>query len=98
MCFSESWSPEIEGLSDPVTDGTKLTYERDFLLQFQAIPMCMLKPEGLPDLEVVLGQARAPSKPGFQNRYCTVSVLQEHYGCHEMVGRRAGKQITDCSV
>ena len=46
-------------------DGGKLTYERDFLLQFQSNPMCMLKPEGLPDLEVVLGQARTPSKSGF---------------------------------
>ena len=47
-------------------EGGKLTYERDFLLQFQSNPMCMLKPEGLPDLEVVLGQARPPSKSGYQ--------------------------------
>lgn len=50
-------------------DGERLTYERDFLLQFQTHPMCMLKPEGLPDLEIVLGQARTPSRSRFsQNR------------------------------
>ena len=50
-------------------DGIKFTYERDFLLQFKAKPMCMLKPEGLPDLEIVLGKQRTPSKSGFsQNR------------------------------
>ncbi|XP_027039827.1 eukaryotic translation initiation factor 4 gamma 3-like isoform X3 [Pocillopora damicornis] len=50
-------------------DGGRLTYERDFLLQFQTHPMCMLKPEGLPDLEIVLRQARTPSRSRFsQNR------------------------------
>ncbi|CAH3118757.1 unnamed protein product, partial [Porites lobata] len=43
----------------------KLTYERDF----QTNPLCQIKPEGRPDLEVVLGQALTPSKSGFsQNR------------------------------
>ena len=44
----------------------KLTYERDF----QTNPLCQIKPEGRPDLEVVLGQALTPSKSGFShNRY-----------------------------
>ena len=63
---TESSFPDLDGeseLSRP--DGGKLTYERDFLLQFQTNPMCMLKPEGLPDLEVVLVQPRTPSKSGF---------------------------------
>ena len=67
FCLTESWSPELDGESDPSRpDGGKLTYGRDFLLQFQSNPLCMLKPEGLPDLEVVLGQARTPSKSGYQ--------------------------------
>ncbi|XP_068754238.1 eukaryotic translation initiation factor 4 gamma 1-like isoform X2 [Montipora capricornis] len=57
---------EMEDVSDQQPDGEKLTYDRDFLLQFQIHPMCLQKPDGLPDLEVVLVQARAPSKPGFQ--------------------------------
>lgn len=67
----ESWSPELDGETEPSRpEGGKLTYERDFLLQFQSNPLCQIKPEGLPDLEVVLGQARTPSKSGFsQNRY-----------------------------
>lgn len=66
----ESWSPEIDGETEASRpDGGKLTYERDFLLQFQTNPLCQIKPEGLPDLEVVLGQARTPSRSGFsQNR------------------------------
>lgn len=64
---TESSFPDLDGESDMSrADGGKLTYERDFLLQFQTNPMCMLKPEGLPDLEVVLGQPRAPSKSGYQ--------------------------------
>ncbi|KAL9970594.1 hypothetical protein ACROYT_G022998 [Oculina patagonica] len=59
----ETWEDKEEF---PEPEGGKLTYERDFLLQFQSNPMCMLKPEGLPDLEVVLGQARPPSKSGYQ--------------------------------
>ena len=66
---TESSFPDLDGESDlSRTDGGKLTYERDFLLQFQSNPMCMLKPEGLPDLEVVLGQARLPSKSGYQQK------------------------------
>ena len=66
---TESSFPELDGESElSRTDGGKLTYERDFLLQFQTNPMCMLKPEGLPDLEVVLGQARPPSKSGYQQK------------------------------
>lgn len=64
---TESLFQELDGESDMSRpEGGKLTYERDFLLQFQTNPMCMLKPEGLPDLEVVLGQARPPSKSGYQ--------------------------------
>ena len=73
---------EMEEVSDQQPDGEKLTYmyDRDFLLQFQTNPMCLQKPDGLPDLEVVLVQARAPSKPGFQqNRYCAV-VLRGYDG------------------
>ena len=79
FCFflTESWSPELDGDTDASrADGAKLTYERDFLLQFQTNPLCMLKPEGLPDLEVVLGQARTPGKPGFQQaRYNSLNHL-----------------------
>ena len=65
---TESSFPDFDEESER-QDGGKLTYERDFLLQFQSNPMCMLKPEGLPDLEVVLGQARTPSRSRFsQNR------------------------------
>lgn len=66
---TESSFPDLDAESDMSrTDGGKLTYERDFLLQFQTNPMCMLKPEGLPDLEVVLGQPRTPSKSGYQQK------------------------------
>ncbi|PFX24037.1 Eukaryotic translation initiation factor 4 gamma 1 [Stylophora pistillata] len=63
----ESSFPDLDGEPER-QDGGKLTYERDFLLKFQTNPMCMLKPEGLPDLEVVLGQPRTPSKSGYPNR------------------------------
>ncbi|CAH3173902.1 unnamed protein product, partial [Porites evermanni] len=69
---SESWSPELDGETETHRahkEEIKLTYERDFLLQFQTNPLCQIKPEGRPDLEVVLGQALTPSKSGFsQNR------------------------------
>ena len=65
-----SWSPDLEDGPDAQPDGAKLTYGRDFLLQFQTNPLSMLKPEGLPDIDVVLGQARTPSRSGSQqNRY-----------------------------
>jgi len=63
--LTESSFPDLDEMW---RDGGKLTYERDFLLQFQTNPMCMLKPEGLPDLEIVLDQARPPSKSGFQQK------------------------------
>lgn len=55
------WSP---ALSDLQPEGQKvITYERDFLLQLQSIPTCLLRPEGLPDYECVLGNKQTPSKP-----------------------------------
>ncbi|XP_067049719.1 eukaryotic translation initiation factor 4 gamma 1-like isoform X3 [Acropora muricata] len=62
----DSWSPDLEDASDARPDGAKLTYGRDFLLQFQTNPLSMMKPEGLPDIDVVLVQARPPSKSGSQ--------------------------------
>jgi len=62
---TESGFPDLDEMSQV---GGKLTYERDFLLQLQTHPMSMLKPEGLPDLEIVLGQARPPSESGFQQK------------------------------
>ncbi|CAH3036589.1 unnamed protein product [Porites evermanni] len=66
----ESRSSELDGETEPShPEGRKLTYERDFLLQLQTHPLSQIKPEGLPDLEVVLGQARTLSKSCFsQNR------------------------------
>ncbi|XP_067048900.1 eukaryotic translation initiation factor 4 gamma 1-like isoform X2 [Acropora muricata] len=58
--------PDLEDASDARPDGAKLTYGRDFLLQFQTNPLSMMKPEGLPDIDVVLVQARPPSKSGSQ--------------------------------
>ncbi|XP_044171026.1 eukaryotic translation initiation factor 4 gamma 3-like isoform X2 [Acropora millepora] len=58
--------PDLEDASDARADGAKLTYGRDFLLQFQTNPLSMMKPEGLPDIDVVLVQARPPSKSGSQ--------------------------------
>ena len=40
----------------------KLTYDRDFLLQFQYNPVCKEKPQGLPDIEVVMKEPRGPPK------------------------------------
>ena len=71
FCFfpSESWSPELDGETETHRahkEEIKLTYERDF----QTNPLCQIKPEGRPDLEVVLGQALTLSKSGFShNRY-----------------------------
>lgn len=64
LYLTESWSAELEDASDARPDGAKLTYGRDFLLQFQTHPLAMMKPEGLPDIDVVL--ADPPSKSGFQ--------------------------------
>ena len=80
----ESRSSELDGETEPShPEGRKLTYERDFLLQLQTHPLSQIKPEGLPDLEVVLGQARTLSKSCFsQNRYfsktrCSISLLKK---------------------
>jgi len=73
LYLTDSWSPDLEDASDARQDGAKLTYGRDFLLQFQTNPLSMMKPEGLPDIDVVLVQARPPSKSGSQqNRYSTI--------------------------
>merc|ERR1711962_642125 len=37
-------------------------YDRDFLLKFQFEPICTSKPTGLPDLDIVLNEAHAPTK------------------------------------
>jgi hypothetical protein len=47
---------------------TKLKYERDFLLKFQFHKVCTEKPEGLPDIEVVLDAPAPPSKAGGSQR------------------------------
>lgn len=72
LYLTDSWSPDLEDASDARPDGAKLTYGRDFLLQFRNHPLSMIKPEGLRDIDV-LAQARPPWKPGFQqNRYHNV--------------------------
>ncbi|CAB4031627.1 eukaryotic translation initiation factor 4 gamma 1 isoform X1 [Paramuricea clavata] len=43
-------------------------YERDFLLQFQYMPVCLTKPAGLPDIEIVLDAPAPPSKGGGSQR------------------------------
>lgn len=37
-------------------------YDRDFLLKFQFSPICTSKPVGLPDIDIILDQAHAPTK------------------------------------
>merc|ERR1719427_556430 len=37
-------------------------YDRDFLLKFQFEPICTSKPTGLPDIDIVLNEAHAPTK------------------------------------
>ena len=70
LYLTDACFPDLEDASDARADGAKLTYGRDFLLQFQTNPLSMMKPEGLPDIDVVLVQARPPSKSGSQqNRY-----------------------------
>lgn len=64
LYLTDSWSPDLGDSSDAQPGGAKLTYGRDFLLQFQTHPLAMMKPEGLPDIDVVL--ADPPSKSGSQ--------------------------------
>ena len=72
MYLTDSWSSYDEDASDARPDGPKITYGREFLLQFRNHPLSMIKPEGLRDIDV-LAQARPPWKPGFQqNRYHSV--------------------------
>ena len=47
-----------------IAESGKLIYDRDFLLKLQFNPVCTEKPQGLPDIEVVMSQARAPPKQG----------------------------------
>ncbi|KAK3721609.1 hypothetical protein QZH41_008287, partial [Actinostola sp. cb2023] len=54
------WSPDTE--SDENKDGPR-SYDRDFLLQFQFNPLCTAKPEGLPDIEVVLNTINNRQQP-----------------------------------
>ena len=73
MHLTDSWSPDLEDASDARPDGAKLPYWREFLPQSQTNPLSMVKPEGLPDRDGVLVQARPPSKSGSQqNRYHSV--------------------------
>lgn len=72
LYLTDACFPDLEDASDARPDGAKLTYGRDFLLQFRTHPLSMIKPEGLRDIDV-LAQARPPLKPGFQqNRYHSV--------------------------
>jgi len=68
--YFPSTESSFPALDEMLQDGGKLTCERDFLLQFQTNPMCMLKPVGLPDLEnlLAIGQAQGPSTSGYQQR------------------------------
>jgi hypothetical protein len=50
-------------------------YERDFLLQFQYMPVCLTKPAGLPDIEIVLDAPPPPSKGGGSQRWFVQQVL-----------------------
>ena len=49
--FSEPVPPEQQ---------TKRKYERDFLVQFQYMQVCMEKPANLPDLDVILDVPQPP--------------------------------------
>ena len=78
-CFVSTETPEIEqdGIDDievEVAD-RKLTYDRDFLLKFQFEDVCKEKPEGLPDIEVVLDTARPPQKAFVNSRYILKQML-----------------------
>ncbi|XP_048581681.1 eukaryotic translation initiation factor 4 gamma 1-like isoform X2 [Nematostella vectensis] len=52
----ESWEDKDGkiGIEFPESKDGKLVYDRNFLLQFQFNPICIEKPENLPDIEVVL--------------------------------------------
>lgn len=58
MSLTEQWKPlDTEG---------KKQYDREFLLDFQFMPACIQKPEGLPPIsDVVLDKVRDPGRgPG----------------------------------
>ena len=57
----------MDEMEPEVTDKI-LTYDREFLLKFQYKDVCKEKPEGLPDIEVVLDTARGPQKLFANNR------------------------------
>ena len=52
----------------PAAEKTRIKYERDFLLQFQYMPVCCEKPAGLPEIEVVLDAPVQPGKGGGSQR------------------------------
>jgi len=52
---------KLEDVLD-ASEEDKLQYDRDFLLKFQFAPICTSKPAGLPNIDIVLDQAHAPTK------------------------------------
>ena len=66
----------------PAAEKTRIKYERDFLLQFQYMPVCCEKPAGLPGIEVVLD---APVQPGNLGGGLH---RQKSQGCDEKRGSR----------
>ena len=51
--------------SEPApVEPTRRKYDRDFLLQFQFMQVCIEKPAGLPNIEVVLDSPTSQNKSG----------------------------------
>jgi len=48
--------------SDDLTHDEKHQYDREFLLKFQFAPICTSKPANLPNIDIVLDEAHAPTK------------------------------------
>ena len=47
---------------DSAHNDEKHQYDREFLLKFQFAPICTSKPAGLPNIDIVLDEAHAPTK------------------------------------
>jgi hypothetical protein len=58
----------IKSEDSPTTEEEKLQYDREFLLKFQFASICTSKPLGLPDIDIVLSEAHAPTKALIQGQ------------------------------
>jgi len=74
-----------------------IQYDRDFLLEYQTAPICTSKPAGLPNIDIVLKQAHAPTKaliPGQMLPFGIIGTLSLHLSVQKESGNNEKEYVT----